>query len=265
MATIDLGRIKFKWQGAWSSSTAYVVDDVVESGGSSYVCILASTNNAPPNATYWELMADGGSPTTTQGDIIVRGASNDGRLAIGTAGQALKVNSSANGLEYGVAGGIVQVKAVEKTDTQSFQTTNETEITNLNVSITPTSASNKILVIGQLWSSSNTNTVTAFNALKRSINSGTYTTIGNHSSDGSNNTKATGHGGTFSGSWNLMNTSVSFLDNPNTTDAINYKWYFRSEDATQPTFINRTGRNSTVYHPRLNSTITLMEIDSGVL
>ena len=29
MATIDLGRIKFKWQGAWSSSTAYVVDDVV--------------------------------------------------------------------------------------------------------------------------------------------------------------------------------------------------------------------------------------------
>tara|TARA_A100001201_G_scaffold34206_2_gene36484 strand:+ start:3428 stop:4255 length:828 start_codon:yes stop_codon:yes gene_type:complete len=101
MATIDLGRIKFKWQGAWSSSTAYVVDDVVESGGSTYICIAASTNNVPPNATYWELMADGGSPTTTQGDIIVRGASNDGRLAIGAAGQFLKVNSGATGLEYG--------------------------------------------------------------------------------------------------------------------------------------------------------------------
>jgi len=44
------------------------------------------------------------SPTTTQGDIIVRGASADGRLAIGAAGKALKVNSSANGLEYGDAG-----------------------------------------------------------------------------------------------------------------------------------------------------------------
>ena len=40
------------------------------------------------------------SPTTTQGDLIVRGASADARLAIGSAGQALKVNSSGNGLEY---------------------------------------------------------------------------------------------------------------------------------------------------------------------
>ena len=29
MATIDLGRIKFKWQGAYNGATAYVVDDVV--------------------------------------------------------------------------------------------------------------------------------------------------------------------------------------------------------------------------------------------
>ena len=39
--------------------------------------------------------------TTTQGDVIVRGASADARLAIGTAGQVLKVNAGANGLEYG--------------------------------------------------------------------------------------------------------------------------------------------------------------------
>ena len=44
------------------------------------------------------------NPTTTRGDIIVRGASVNERLAIGSAGQVLKVNSSANGLEYGGAG-----------------------------------------------------------------------------------------------------------------------------------------------------------------
>ena len=44
------------------------------------------------------------NPTTTRGDLIVRGVSVNERLAIGSAGQALKVNASANGLEYGVAG-----------------------------------------------------------------------------------------------------------------------------------------------------------------
>ena len=43
------------------------------------------------------------NPTTTRGDLIIRGVSVNERLAIGSAGQALKVNSSANGLEYGSA------------------------------------------------------------------------------------------------------------------------------------------------------------------
>ena len=40
MATINLGSIKFNWKGAYNNSTAYAVDDVVSSGGSSYVCQL---------------------------------------------------------------------------------------------------------------------------------------------------------------------------------------------------------------------------------
>ena len=114
MATIDLGKIKFNWRGTYAGGTAYVPDDVVYyvdgSVGSSYMCVANTTGNAPssggtPHAS-WEYLAKGQavSPTTTQGDIIVRGASADERLAIGTAGKALKVNSSANGLEYGDAG-----------------------------------------------------------------------------------------------------------------------------------------------------------------
>lgn len=104
MATIDLGRIKFKWQGAWSSSTAYVVDDVVESGGNTYVCIAASTNNVPPNATYWELMAQKGTDTsvlTTQGDVLYHDGSSLARLAAGTSGQFLKTLGSGANPQWG--------------------------------------------------------------------------------------------------------------------------------------------------------------------
>ena len=111
MATIDLGKIKFNWRGTYAGGTAYVPDDVVYymdgSVGSSYMCVANTTGNAPssggtPHAS-WQYLAKGQatSPTTTQGDIIVRGASADGRLAIGSAGQFVKVNSGANGLEYG--------------------------------------------------------------------------------------------------------------------------------------------------------------------
>jgi len=100
MAEINLGNIKFNWKGAYAGGTAYVVDDVVESGGSSYVCILASTGNTPPNGTYWNLMAEAGTDTsvlTTQGDVLYRDASGLQRLAAGTNGQFLKTQgTSAN-------------------------------------------------------------------------------------------------------------------------------------------------------------------------
>ena len=112
MATIDLGKVKLVWRGTYNGSFNYVPDDVVYyvdgTVGSSYICVANSTGNAPSSGgnahASWNYLAKGqnASPTTTQGDIIVRGASADGRLAIGSAGQVLKVNSGANGLEYGV-------------------------------------------------------------------------------------------------------------------------------------------------------------------
>jgi hypothetical protein len=99
MATVNLGRIKFVWQGAYSGATAYVADDVVSYNGSSYICILASTNNLPTNTTYWSIMSsagtngtngtDVGTTITTQGDILYRNASGLARLGAGTNGQVL--------------------------------------------------------------------------------------------------------------------------------------------------------------------------------
>jgi len=117
MATIDLGKIKQVFRGTYNNATAYAVDDLVAftdgSVTSTYICTTASTGNNPSSGgtahANWAYVAKGQatSPTTTQGDLIVRGASADGRLAIGSAGQALKVNSSANGLEYGAGGGVL--------------------------------------------------------------------------------------------------------------------------------------------------------------
>ena len=158
------------------------------------------------------------------------------------------------------AGKILQVVSAAKGDIQSWNGTSETEITNLAPTITPSSASNKILVIGQLYSSSTVATVTAFNVVKRSINSGTFTTIGNHAgTSDSASTLAHGHGGNFNGTWNLMNSSMHYLDSPNTTQSIVYKWFFRSE-ISGTTYINRTGRHNTVYHPARISCLTLFEV-----
>ena len=130
MATVNLGKIKFKWRGTYSGGTAYTPDDVVYyvdgSVGSSYICVTASTGNAPSSGgtahASWNYLAKGQatSPTTTQGDLIVRGASADERLAIGAAGKALKVNSSGNGLEYGAGGGVLGMKEIEYTSWQTL-------------------------------------------------------------------------------------------------------------------------------------------------
>ena len=118
MATINLGAIKFNWKGAYNSGTTYAVDDVVSSGGNSYVCIQAhSTTQAVGNATaYWNIMSSAGSngtngsdgsdgtdlstTLTTQGDLLYRDGSGLQRLAKGTANQELRINSGATAPEW---------------------------------------------------------------------------------------------------------------------------------------------------------------------
>lgn len=52
------------WESAWSSLTSYNVNEAVTYNGTSYVCILNHTDQTPPNATYWDVLAAKGD----QGD-----------------------------------------------------------------------------------------------------------------------------------------------------------------------------------------------------
>ena len=63
------------------------------------------------------------NPTTTRGDLIVRGVSANERLAIGAAGKVLKVNSSANGYEFADGGKVLQI--VRARGTGIYSTSND--------------------------------------------------------------------------------------------------------------------------------------------
>jgi hypothetical protein len=69
-----------------------------------------------------------------------------GLTSLGTANQILQVNSGANALEFVAkpSGGIAQVIQTVKTSAQTINSTSNVDI--MSVSITPSSASSKILV-----------------------------------------------------------------------------------------------------------------------
>ena len=65
MAEFKLGRIRFVWQGTWAASTSYLVDDVVQQGGKSYICVINHASSAAfdtdfsANPSKWNLVSDG--------------------------------------------------------------------------------------------------------------------------------------------------------------------------------------------------------------
>ena len=138
MSTVNLGQIKPVFKGAYNNSTAYVLDNIVTSAGSSYICILASSGNAVSNGTYWSQMSaagtngsdgtDVGTVITTAGDVLYRDGSGLQRLAKGTAGQALVMNSGATAPEWGAGvDGYQLMEWQRKKQSSSFSTTSTSQ------------------------------------------------------------------------------------------------------------------------------------------
>ena len=101
MATVDLGKIKFTWRGAFATGNTYEADDVVSSGGSSWVYVNTTSKTgsaagtpSTSNTTHWDLMADGANPLTTQGDILTHNGTTSIRLARGNSGDVVTVDGS---------------------------------------------------------------------------------------------------------------------------------------------------------------------------
>ena len=148
------------------------------------------------------------------------------------------------------AGAVVQVLSATKTDTASFTTGSWIDVNGLSVTITPTSASSKILVSCDLFTGINNVNSMYWRFAKNSApigvgNSGTILSSGGYYSDVSNAVFS------FSG------TSGSFLDSPNTTSSVTYNIQVRTYDNTQTGYLNRRGQDTLV---GAISTLNIMEI-----
>ena len=271
MATLNLGRIKPVFQGAYNNSTAYIVDDIVTFGDETFICIQASTGNATSNASYWTKLAakgtdgtDVGTTLTTQGDILIRNGSGLARLGYGTSGQFLKTQGSgANPVWADSGGGILQVKSATKVDTQSFSdTTVRGDVTGLNLSLTPASASNKVWVMFNVTHWGNDSHC----QIERQIASGSYSIISPPTGISGSRTP-THSGGSHRDTYELNTASMNVLDAPNTTSVCNYKITFNNAPGGGATgYINRPNTFGTAGNDEAGiSTITAMEVASSIL
>jgi hypothetical protein len=147
--------------------------------------------------------------------------------------------------------GQVPVQVQSTTITSQFSTTSSSlvDVTGLSISITPRSASNKILVFATLSLGTTASSIALWTVVRNgtAINigaNGTYNTTGGFYTD---------TGGAAQGA--IVSPSTVYLDSPASTSAVTYKIQLQIAGSTA--YVNRRGADNTYNGP---SSITVMEI-----
>ena len=202
---------------------------------------LANTANTTANG------AIPATTVTTAGDIIYRNATVPTRLGIGTAGQVLAVNSGATAPEWKTipAGGKVLQVVQGTTQTAASTTSASYSDTNLTATITPSSASSKILVM-VMQAMKSAASGAASNGFFIKLFRGATAITGETSANYNFFYLSTGNPVTYD---QRTLISIHYLDSPATTSATTYK--------TQQA--NYSGTTTAQYDGTM-STIILMEI-----
>jgi hypothetical protein len=175
--------------------------------------------------------------------------------ADGTAGQVLQTNGSGVLSFATPAGGkVLQVVSTTKIDTFTLSATNTfTDITGLSVTITPSSASNKILILTNISNGNVTaNSSNAFRLMRGATAIGGGTASGNRQSSFAQSDPVNVN--------NQESASFNFLDSPNTTSSTTYKI---QANCLATLTVNRSGNDPDLADPRgarTASSITVMEI-----
>jgi len=191
------------------------------------------------------------NPTTTRGDVIVRGASANERLAIGSAGQVLKVNAGANGLEYGTVAQVVK-KIFTKRDgaRHSVNTvvtnnsyTSMWEWSNMTQTLTPQSNTSKFHITGMLsihhYSDYEGNGIITYQP-----SGGTETAVTSNSQTNFRRTFRGSAGGN-AGSNMMSPTAIDIMMEPNTASAVTFRIRLATTNSGKPWYVNRDGDNTT--------------------
>jgi hypothetical protein len=151
-------------------------------------------------------------------------------------------------------GHVLQVKST--TFSGMFSTTSTTfqDVTGLSVSITPSSASSKILVTGSINIGGNGVTTNA--AFFKLLRGSTDVALGDVAGS-----RVRGYSGTGTESPAMFSSAVNFLDSPSSTSAQTYKIQLSSNVSGQPVAVNYWVYDvDNATRVRGVSTITVMEI-----
>jgi hypothetical protein len=153
------------------------------------------------------------------------------------------------------AGSVLQVVSVIKSDTFTTSSASLVDVTGLTASITPASASNKVLVLVQVNGSQDVGTCRTYLRLLRgatTINAGDVASL-----------RLPIFGSLASPADSLLSASVAgmYLDSPATTSSTTYKIQVASAAGSGTSCINRSDADADeAGQGRAASTITLMEI-----
>lgn len=195
------------------------------------------------------------------GDLVYgTGADTFTKLALGSAGQVLTVNSGATAPEWKNAAGGGKVLQVVNSTLATTATTNSTSYvdTGLSATITPSSTASKILILVSATCGGDANGAYSHSF---TITKGTTNLIVPTSP--SNRTPAiiTLHGTDGQLSATMHNLNTTFLDSPATTSATEYRLRFLCSIAGHNTTINRSGTDTdSASFGRSVSSMTLLEI-----
>ena len=151
------------------------------------------------------------------------------------------------------AGQVIQVVSTTVTTISSIASASATDIAGLSVIITPSSASNKILVLYKIQYSNASGNNAGINLVRNGTNIG----MGN-SGQGGDDCTISICTANMNNYWSFE-AGGSFLDSPSSTSALTYKLQTASNDGAGVFYFNRTARNGGSDANGI-STITVMEI-----
>ena len=176
--------------------------------------------------------------------------------ALGSASQVLRNSSTPGTLEFGTpTGKIVQVKHATKTDTFSTASTSYVDVTDLTITITPTSTSNYIAI----WAFVNGNT-TGSKSYGRIVRDSTAIAVGDAAGSrvqatfDMNNAGSSNRGLTCGGIW---------VEQAQSTNSTVYKIQARHENGGASLYINQLADTTdSAVTGRYSSGIIVMEFES---